>query len=87
TASVLHARILALVLHPEVQEKVQAEIDTIVRWGRVPTFEDKERLAYLQAVICERMRCNLVAPLGLPHVTAKYDVYEGWYIPKGGYLI
>ncbi|KAF9231722.1 cytochrome P450, partial [Melanogaster broomeanus] len=91
TASVLHTRIFALVLHPEVQEKAQAEIDTVVRWRRVPTFEDKERLAYLRAVICETMICNPVAPLGhscgLPHVTAKDDVYEGCYIPKGGYLV
>ncbi|KAF9232745.1 cytochrome P450, partial [Melanogaster broomeanus] len=65
----------------------QAEIDTVVRWGRVPNFEDEERLAYLRAVICETMRCNPAAPLGLPHVTTKDDVYEECYIPKGVYLI
>ncbi|KAF9231720.1 cytochrome P450, partial [Melanogaster broomeanus] len=69
-------------------ENARAEIDTVVRWGRVPTFEDEERLAYLQAAICETMRCNPVAPLGhgfgLPRVTTKDDVYEGCYIPKGG---
>ncbi|KAF9231726.1 cytochrome P450, partial [Melanogaster broomeanus] len=53
-----------LVLHPEVQAKSQAEINTVVGQGLVPTFEDKERLAHLQAVICETMRCNPVAPLG-----------------------
>ena len=41
--------------HPEVEEKLQAEMDAVLA-GRVPTFEDLPRLKYAEKVIQESMR-------------------------------
>ncbi|KAF8838805.1 cytochrome P450 [Paxillus ammoniavirescens] len=87
TTSVLHTLILAMVLHPEVQARAHAEIDAVVGQGIVPAFEDRKQLPYLQAVICETMRWNPIATLGIPHTTTQSDIYEGYYIPKGSTVI
>ncbi|KAI6108215.1 cytochrome P450 [Pisolithus sp. B1] len=53
-----------MILYPDVQEKVHLELDTVVGRGTMPTFADKLRLPYLQAVLYEVMRWNPPAPLG-----------------------
>jgi cytochrome P450 len=58
--------ILAMALYPEVQKKAQAEIDAVVGPDRLPEFEDRPSLPYINAVIKELMRWNLVTPLGEP---------------------
>ena len=55
---------LAMALHPEVQKKAQAEIDAVVGLNRLPDFEDRPFLPYVNAVVKESMRWHLVAPLG-----------------------
>ena len=55
---------LAMALHPEVQKKAQAEIDAVVGLNRLPDFEDRPFLPFINAVVKESMRWHLVAPLG-----------------------
>ncbi len=45
-----------MVLHPEVQEKAQAQIDAVVGSERLPTFEDRESLPYIDHILQETMR-------------------------------
>ena len=78
---------LAMALFPEVQKKAQAEIDRVVGTDRLPTFSDRDDLPYVDAVVKEVLRWHPVAPMGLPHVTAEDDIYEGYYIPKGAMLM
>lgn len=47
TSSTLQSFVLALVLHPEVQEKLHREIDEVVGRERSPTWDDEESLPYL----------------------------------------
>ena len=55
-----------MVLYPEVQKKAQAEIDAIVGTNRLPDFDDRPSLPYINAVIKESTRWNLVLPIGRP---------------------
>lgn len=55
---------MAMALHPDIQARVHAELDTVVGRGILPTFEDKQRLPYLLATLYEVMRWNPVIPLG-----------------------
>ncbi|THH26661.1 hypothetical protein EUX98_g7525 [Antrodiella citrinella] len=53
---------LAMTLHPEVQKK-EAELDAIVGSSRLPSFDDRDSLPYIEAVMKEILRW-LVTPLG-----------------------
>ena len=53
-----------MALYPEVQKKAQAEIDDVVGPNRLPDFNDRPSLPYINAVVKESSRWNLVAPLG-----------------------
>ncbi|XP_077597788.1 cytochrome P450 17A2 [Stigmatopora nigra] len=60
--------ILAYLLHhPEVQERVQTELDDEVG-DRAVRAADRARLPYLDAVISEGMRIRPVSPVLIPHV-------------------
>ena len=59
---------LAMALYPEVQKKAQAEIDAVVGPNRLPDFHDRPSLPYINAVVKESSRWNLVGPLGRPFV-------------------
>ncbi|PFH46818.1 hypothetical protein AMATHDRAFT_198914 [Amanita thiersii Skay4041] len=74
---------LAMAVYPEAQKKAQAEIDAVVGPGRLPNFDDRASLHYVNAIVKEILRWFPVGPLGLPHVSTEDDVYEGYYIPKG----
>ncbi|KAG6330959.1 hypothetical protein ID866_8132 [Astraeus odoratus] len=87
TATTLKTFVLCMLLFPEIQDKIHAELDAVVGRGVLPTFEDKIRLPYLQAVLYEVMRWRPVTPLGAPHATTSSDVFEGYYIPKGAIVI
>lgn len=67
TPSSLASFILAMVLHPEIQARAQAEIDSVVgpEWQRLPSFADRPRLPYVDAIVLELLRWNTSVPLGL----------------------
>ncbi|KAH6917895.1 cytochrome P450 [Coprinopsis sp. MPI-PUGE-AT-0042] len=72
-----------MIQYPEVQKKAQAEIDRVVGDKRLPTFEDRNELPYINALIKELIRWSDVAPLGIFHSTTVDDEYKGYFIPKG----
>lgn len=54
---------MAMALHPEIQVKVQKELDSVIGRGRLPTFADRELLPYMECVFKESMRWGTPAPL------------------------
>jgi cytochrome P450 len=56
-----------MMLYPEVQKRAQAEIDDVVGQDRFPTFEDRDKLPYIAAIIQEVGRWAPVAPQGQTH--------------------
>jgi hypothetical protein len=56
---------LALVLYPQVQRRAQAELDDVVGRDRLPTFDDRPRLPYIEAFCKELMRWQMVTPMGM----------------------
>ncbi|KAJ3733959.1 cytochrome P450 [Lentinula guzmanii] len=81
--------VLAMSLHPEVQRKAQAEIDSVVGNSRLPTFLDRPDMPYVEGVMREVYRWNPVGPIASPHrlTTEADDVYRDWTIPKGSIVI
>lgn len=50
---------VAMLLHPSVMRKVQAELDSVVGKERLPGFQDRDSLPYMQAVIKEILRLSV----------------------------
>lgn len=53
-----------MLLHQEVQERAQAEIDAVVGRNRLPDFDDRPNLPYIEAILLETLRLYPIAPLG-----------------------
>jgi cytochrome P450 len=74
---------LFLTKYPHAQRRAQAEIDEVVGTHRLPTFDDRPRLKYLDGFLNEVMRALPLNPLVIPHQSIKDDVYNGMFIPAG----
>lgn len=77
---------LNMVLHPEVQTKAQQLLDEAVGRDRLPTFEDRSKLPYLDCIVQEVLRWCPVSPIGVPHRTLHDDEYKGYFIPAGSHV-
>jgi cytochrome P450 len=55
---------LAMVQNPHVWKRAQAEIDAVLGMDRLPDFEDRPSLPYVEAILRETMRWQPVVPLG-----------------------
>lgn len=55
-----------MTIYPEVFKKAQAEVEAKVGPDRLPTFDDRESLPYVNAVCTELIRWNVVIPMGMP---------------------
>ena len=56
---------LALVMYPEVQRRAQADIDRVVGSERLPNFDDRPALPYIDAIIKEVLRMHPPLPIGM----------------------
>jgi len=73
---------LCMVLHPDIQRKIQAELDDVVGRERQPCYEDRPNLHYTEATLLEIQRIGSVVPLSVPHRTMKDVELNGFKIPK-----
>ncbi|KAG1835055.1 cytochrome P450 [Suillus variegatus] len=83
TSSTMFIFILTMLQNPEVQARAQAEIDSVVGSVRLPNFEDRASLPYVEAVLREVLRWHPAVPLSIPHAATNDDVYNGYFIPQG----
>ncbi|XP_074088815.1 cytochrome P450 1A2-like [Macrotis lagotis] len=75
--------LLYLVTKPEVQKKIQEELDEVIGRDRRPLLADKPRLSYLEAFILEMFRHTSFVPFTIPHSTTRATTLNNFYIPKG----
>ncbi|KAI5455767.1 cytochrome P450 [Mariannaea sp. PMI_226] len=85
--STLNSFILAMVMFPEVQCKAQEEIDRVTGAHRLPTFDDRKDMPYVNNLVTEVYRWFAVAPMGVPHKAEDDIPYNGYLIPKGAYIL
>ncbi|KAK8080937.1 cytochrome P450 [Apiospora hydei] len=67
--------------------KAQADLDRVVGRDRLPTFEDRAQLPYIDAIVCEVLRWRPVVVGGVPHATKREDTYMGYRIPAGSLVM
>jgi trans-cinnamate 4-monooxygenase len=73
--------IAELVNHPEIQQKLRQELDTVLGPGHQITEPDTHNLPYLQAVIKETLRLRMAIPLLVPHMNLHDAKLGGYDIP------
>ncbi|KAL9712265.1 hypothetical protein Ac2012v2_005343 [Leucoagaricus gongylophorus] len=82
TVSTIQSFFMAMALHPQVQKKAQEELDKVIG-NRLPEFNDRPNLPYINAMVKESLRWQPVVPLAVAHMAKEADEYNGYYIPKG----
>lgn len=70
--STIFTFLLAMMRHPGVQAKAQAEIDRVVGTDRLPTIADRALLPYVRSVIAEVYRWYPAVPLGMCAPACRY---------------
>jgi cytochrome P450 len=87
TVSSMMTFLIACLVHPEAQKKARDEIDANVGRERLPTFEDRPRLPFVDAMCKEVLRWRPVLPLDVFRVASEDGFYDGFFIPKGALVI
>ncbi|XP_074092752.1 steroid 21-hydroxylase isoform X2 [Macrotis lagotis] len=89
-ASTLTWAVAFLLHHPEIQKRLQEELDQELGpgfSGSSPKYRDRARFPLLNATITEVLRLRPVAPLALPHTTKQSSNICGFDIPKNTIVI
>ncbi|KAK9521232.1 hypothetical protein VZT92_021055 [Zoarces viviparus] len=87
TSSTLRFALNVLVKHPEIQENMQQEIDTVIGRQRCPYMEDKKSLPFTDAVLHEVHRFMDIVPMSFPHYALQDISFRGYTIPKATFII
>ncbi|XP_069071502.1 cytochrome P450 2J4-like [Pleurodeles waltl] len=87
TTTTLRWALLYMVIHPEIQEYVQKELDAVLGASQIIHYEDRKRLPYTNAVIHEIQRMSHIVPIGLFRETVKETSLQGFSIEKGSLII
>lgn len=83
TSATLRWALLFMATNPEIQARVQAEIDAVIGQARPPALEDRNNMHYTNAVIHEVQRKGNVIPFNVPRMASEDAYVDGYYIPKG----
>ncbi|KAM4599840.1 steroid 17-alpha-hydroxylase/17,20 lyase [Fundulus diaphanus] len=87
TTTVLKWAVTYLIHHPDVQRRIQHELDTKIGMDRSPHLSDRGSLPYLEATIREVLRIRPVAPLLIPHVALNDTSIGDFKVKKGTRVI
>ena len=64
TIAAVQAFFLTMAMHPDVQHRAQEEIDTVIGPDRLPDFNDRDKLPYINAIVKETLRWHSITPIG-----------------------
>jgi len=83
TTIAIRCLLLRMLMHPDVQRKVQHEIDDVIGRDRLPSMEDRSLMPYTDATILESFRTGTIVPINAPHSCLEDATFGGYTIPKG----
>ncbi|CAH1789695.1 unnamed protein product [Owenia fusiformis] len=82
THKAIYSFVHLMVTHPELQKRIQAQIDDVIGSQRNPTTADRHNLPLLEASIHELLRFISHVPFAFPHQTNKEISLGGFVLPK-----
>ena len=65
TVSALRVLFVAMLINPDIQKRAQDELDSVIGRERLPTFEDRPKLPFVDAVCKEVLRWRPASPAGV----------------------
>ena len=83
TVTTLRWSLIYMMAYPDVQSRIQREIDSVVGRNRLPLIGDD--LPFTEATIMEIQRFVTILPIGVPHIAAEDTTLQGTYHSKGYY--
>ncbi|KAM3834574.1 cytochrome P450 2J4-like [Vipera latastei] len=83
TFATLKWALLLLTNHPDIQEKVQKEMEDVFGLSGSISYQDRKTLPYTNAVIHEIQRVKYILLAGVPRQSTKDVNLKGYHIPKG----
>ncbi|KAI1892060.1 hypothetical protein AGOR_G00150090 [Albula goreensis] len=87
TTNTMRWALLYMIKYPDVQKKVQAEIDRVIGQSRQPTMTDRANMPYSNAVIHEVQRAGNIVPLNMSRISSKDLTLGGYHLPKGTVIV
>ncbi|RXN38835.1 cytochrome P450 2J2-like protein [Labeo rohita] len=83
TSTTLYWGLLYMIKYPEIQAKVQEEIDRVVGGSQQPSLSDKDNMPYTNAVIHEIQRIGNIFPINVVRATVEDTQIGEYSIPQG----
>lgn len=80
--SMIEFIVLLMATHPDIQAKVQRELDDVIGSDRQVTWSDRHQLPYTYATMLEVYRWTSVAAIGAPRRAMETVTVHGVTIPK-----
>ena len=77
--------LILLARHPEVQQQVRDEIDSVLG-DRELQWADRTRLSYTEATICEVLRFATIFPFGTRKMKETIE-FKGFRLPRGSLIL
>ncbi|KAL8188159.1 UNVERIFIED_CONTAM: hypothetical protein K2H54_062240 [Gekko kuhli] len=87
TTTTLCWAFLLMANYPDVQEKVQKEIENVFGSSELYSYQDRKKVPYTNAVIHEIQRSRYILLFGVPRRCSKDVNVFGFFIPKGATVI
>ncbi|CAM5086801.1 unnamed protein product, partial [Natator depressus] len=82
TSTTVRWGLLMMMKYPEIQRRIQEEIDQVIEPGQMPMLEDRKKLPYTDAVIHEIQRFSNIVPMSVSCSTSTNVSFRGYMIPK-----
>lgn len=79
--------LLYMAKYPEIQARVQRQLDEVVGGDRWPRYADRAALPLVEATLAETWRCSDHLPFLLPHSTTADTHLAGYFIPKDTFVM
>ncbi|GMR49548.1 hypothetical protein PMAYCL1PPCAC_19743, partial [Pristionchus mayeri] len=82
TTTTLRWAMLIFAKHPEIQEKLRAEVHAVVGKDRIPFMADQQKMPYARACVLELQRFANILQTNAQRVTVRDVEIRGYKIPK-----
>ncbi|NXF65251.1 CP2J2 protein, partial [Ciccaba nigrolineata] len=83
SSTTLYWGLLFMVVNPDIQEKVQKELDAVLGPSQLICYEDRKELPYTNAVVHEIQRFSNIVFVGMPRMCVRNTTLLGFPIKKG----